>query len=446
MLSNFRALFGPKSKALFSRTGHKERRAERESRESSRDLSGRTHVDLTFDEDGQETVEASFVAISTKTGNAPSWKRRGRKTASDVDDSQTEDDETAELSVKNSSEPSFDVESSQVEYLRETKTDSSGGGLRRRLAGSSTRKVPDDTERPIGRDELRSLPERSSSIFWRQVPAESLFVRGHDYLQSKKKVPSGRELYECVRVDFFQSQYRLGAVSPHVDLPEANFGASTPATWHAPDVFVVTLSLPSSPSAGKNDGPCNTICMYFVMTKETRDILTRLNTGATDEHGTNSDHPRVAAVRLFDEWCRRAPTDPKFQARFKLIPKATNLDDLGLPHWIARWNGKPVLIKRSGTTGFLHQQHNCMEMEVSLHPFPWAAKQALQYFREHVIKHSLLSIGFVLEGRKQSELPETIIGACQLCYPDPEVAEPVNGFSDSAVNARSLFAGEWRQF
>ena len=92
--------------------------------------------------------------------------------------------------------------------------------------------------------------------------------------------------------------------------------------------------------------------MYFTMKQETRDILRRVT--AEDYDPFNEPTPddvqksKVNAVKLFNEYCRRAPTDPSFQSRFKVVANAQNLKEIGMPTWIAKYNGKPVLIKRAG--------------------------------------------------------------------------------------------------
>jgi hypothetical protein len=141
----------------------------------------------------------------------------------------------------------------------------------------------------------------------------------------------------------------------------------------------------------------------------------------------------VNAVRLFEEWCRRAPTDPKFMSRFKVVPNAHNLKEIGMPGWISKYNGKPFLIKRPGQTGFLfnHPELSCMEFDISLHPFPYLAKQAICYMKDSYFKKILVSFGFVIEGRADDELPECLIGLMQLCYPDPI----------HAIQADTFFAG-----
>jgi len=313
-------------------------------------------------------------------------------------------------------------------------------------------------------DEKESQRQQQRRIRWRTCTPELMPVRSSCYLTTKQKIPSPGELYRCVKVDFIESSHRLRNVSNRVELPDPDeylqkLPSTTNRTWHAPDVFVVTLSLPRDPNGlgmtPENDGPSHTICMYFVIKQETRDALARITSPLTSssKHAGDSDdtsesrRPHTAAIRLFDEWCRRAPDDPKFQGRFKFVPCIQNLDRLGLPSWISKWNNKPLLIKRTGKTGFLyrHEDASCLEMEISFHPFPWAAKHAIQYLRQNLLHKLLLTFGFVIEGREDSELPETLIGLSQLCFARSENAVLADKFFGSdVVKLRSIHSGVWR--
>jgi hypothetical protein len=168
------------------------------------------------------------------------------------------------------------------------------------------------------------------------------------------------------------------------------------------------------------------------MTQETRDILRRVTADDYDPSKENIDDIQkstVNAVRLLEEWVRRAPTDPSWFSRFKVVPNAHNLKEIGMPAWISKYNGKPFLIKRPGTTGFIfeHPELSCLEFDVSLHPFPYIAKQAICFMKESYFKKVLVSFGFVIEGKSDDQLPECVIGCMQLCYPDP--AHAISGAS-----------------
>ncbi len=127
-------------------------------------------------------------------------------------------------------------------------------------AGSTTVKLehPEDS------------PEIDGQIFgaWCAPPGESLAVRSHGYLTTKEKIPSPGELYDCSNVDIFESPHRYPDMSRRVELPSAVFEGEDPETktWHAPDVFIVSVALPTDPPSmrsSSNDGGGFTITMYF---------------------------------------------------------------------------------------------------------------------------------------------------------------------------------------
>ena len=248
---------------------------------------------------------------------------------------------------------------------------------------------------------------------WRTMPGDILAVRSHGYAASKAKVPSPGELYECVNMDVFESPSRYPDMAKRVELPKIVFDdEGVTKTWRCPDIFIVSIALPTdTPKIGRSssDGSGYTITMYYRMKQETRDILKRVTADDYDPSKERLDDPqtsKVNAVRLLEEWIRRAPTDEQFQARFKIVPNAHNLKEIGMPAWIAKYNGKPFLIKRAGVTGFLHvhPELSCVEFDVSLHPFPYLAKQGICFMKESYFKRVLVTFGFVIEGRADDEV------------------------------------------
>jgi len=275
-------------------------------------------------------------------------------------------------------------------------------------------------------DSADDAPTKNNHRFIGWKTADPVQVRSFGYLSHKKKMSSLGPLYDVVAVDFFECSSRIPDMSSRVILPSAEFESKTKKRWHAPDIFVVTLSLPTdTPSAfgrATNDGGCYTASMYYKMGEETRKILERITANDYDPASEkNAETSMVNAVKLFDEWCRRAPSDDKFFSRMKMIFRGDNFKEIGVPNWIRQYNGKPVLIKRPRETGFVynHPELNAMEFEITLHPFPYLAKQAICYLKEKYFKQLILTVGFVIEGRSDEELPECTIGAAQLCHPDP---------------------------
>jgi len=266
---------------------------------------------------------------------------------------------------------------------------------------------------------------------WLPISPATMEVRSHGYLSTKKKIPCPGELYECIAVDCFASNTRFIDIAARVKLPDVTFDdRDSPRTWQSPDIFIASLAIPTeAPRFGQSadDGPGITLVGYFKMKEETRAILRRITApgynSSSDESESHVDVQKrvVNGVRLWEQYCKQAPSDPSFQARFKLIPSA-NLEELGCPAYISKYNGKPVLIKRNQVTGFLtdYPSLNAMSFEISFHPFPYLFKQAMAYLKDY-FDNAIGTFGFVVEGRNDDELPEVMIGAMKVCYPGPSL-------------------------
>jgi hypothetical protein len=275
------------------------------------------------------------------------------------------------------------------------------------IAGTTTIKLKEIKDPPVN---------ALNQIFagWRSVSGESVQVRSHGYNSTKAKVPSPGELYELVNVDIFESPSRYPDMATRVILPERVYDdGGKPKTWRTPDTFVISIALPTDPPSAfaktSSDGSGYTITMYYKMHQDTRDILRRVTADGYDPSQEKPDDPqksKVNAARLMEEWVRRAPTDPKYQARFKVVTTAHNLDEIGMPSWISKYNGKPFLVKRAGVTGFLfnHPELSCMEFDVSLHAFPYLCKQAICFMKDSYFKKILVTFGFTIEGRTDDEV------------------------------------------
>ena len=266
---------------------------------------------------------------------------------------------------------------------------------------------------------------------WLPILSSTMDVRSHGYLSTKKKIPCPGELYECIAVDCFSSDTRFTDIAARVKLPDVTFDdGESPKTWQSPDIFIASLAIPTEAprfGQGTDDGSGITVVGYFKMKEETRTILRRITAPgynpSSDESESEIDVQKriVNGVRLWEQYCKEAPSDPSFQSRFKLIPSA-NLEELGCPAYISKYNGKPTLIKRNEVTGFFtnYQSLNAMSFEISFHPFPYLFKQAMAYLKDY-FDNATATFGFVIEGRNDDELPEVMIGAMKLCYPGPSL-------------------------
>jgi hypothetical protein len=308
----------------------------------------------------------------------------------------------------------------------------------RPTAGSSTIQFKHPHESHMNAD-------NEEMVAWIAANPSIIHLRGDDYLISKKKVPSSTSLYELVQLDAFDSDEHMTDVGQKFRFSPQDFGSS--GNWCAPDTLIISFALPTTaPKLGRSslDGQGYIVCGYFRIRSEVRkvlEIISNPNFDANERHRQihvlfpdAKKRSIVNGVKLWEKWCRTSATDPEMQKRLKFIPRGENLNELGVPSWICRYNGKPMLIKRPGETSFIfsHPDDRTLEIDVNLHPLPFMFKQAMAYLKEHYFARMLMTFGFVIEGREDDELPEVLLGnPIQLPFNNP----------DAVIKAEALFGG-----
>lgn len=343
------------------------------------------------------------------------------------------------------------------------------------LAGSTTIQLPQVPPPPAriakkGNKNEKQNDEKpeliSEKTNWVALPSSSVHVRGANYLDDKKKEPSLLTLYELVDVDVVDSQLPLFDISEKYDLSQISQKINRTThqvhkTWLAPNFLVISFLLPTTaPKIGTRTSQRGYIVTgYFRLRKETKDILqiitnsryseavkaNKLNLlSAGENSGSSSDKnyngyqkDRINAVKLWEKWCKTSPSDPEMQARLKFIFRGDNLRELGVPNWICKYNGKPMMIKRPGITNlvFSHPRDDRLEIDINMHPLPFVFKQAMSHLKEHYFRDTLMTFAFVIEGRSEDELPEVLLGnPLNLPYnPDEIVVKANNIFVDGGL-------------
>ena len=81
-----------------------------------------------------------------------------------------------------------------------------------------------------------------------------------------------------------------------------------------------------------------------------------------------------------------------------------------LPSFITSYNGKPVLINKSGK---LKRHEKYIETSINVFLFNYIAKKSLHSLKPKFPTFAL-NIGFTIEGRCDEELPEVLLGGCKL--------------------------------
>ncbi|GMH88427.1 hypothetical protein TrVE_jg6945 [Triparma verrucosa] len=229
---------------------------------------------------------------------------------------------------------------------------------------------------------------------------------GPNYKKTGLKKPSKTSLYDLYAVDFVRTEERIRE-SRDVFKPPEIPGITDVPTGHSyiPPMIITSCSMPvNEPSLfnSTDDGPSFNVVFYFVISESTRAALKDMDSAPP-------------AVRLLGEWCRRAENEPQFRGRFKCMCILDEIEKLGLPTPIPGYNGKPVLINKSGA---FFRRETYIEQTINVHLFAYIAKKALYSIQPRFPK-MCLNVGFTIEGKEDDELPECMLGVGKLLHLDP---------------------------
>lgn len=226
-------------------------------------------------------------------------------------------------------------------------------------------------------------------------------LRKIGYNKSKQKAPSSSPLYDVFAVDAFSLNKRIDNISSHFELPDtSDLSIQNPLV---PPIFIVQIQMPSKPPpmlSTVEDGPGWALVLYFKMTKDTCRQLQDMSTASS-------------GVKLFAKWCEKAPSDPAWKARFKVIASCLNMSEMGMPSIVTSYNAKPVLIRKTSSV-FKTPKY----IETCIHVFKFAnlAKQSIHMVTSRC--HSMyMECGFTIEGVDDKELPEVLIGCAAINRP-----------------------------
>lgn len=241
-----------------------------------------------------------------------------------------------------------------------------------------------------------------------------LHALSQNYKKTGKKERSGPALYKLAAVDLVRTgSTNLEKTFEHIS---PVLGESVPGT-NVPYSFVVTANLPQEEpklfsTPGK--GPSYVIIFHFVASSM---LLKQLN-------DLDSASP---AVKLFNNFCSEGLVNSNFMGRFKAMCIIDDIGKHGFPAIVNRFNGKPVLINKSGRLNAFYQNENgalamgvkegkdvnALNMLINVHLFAFVARKTLFSLYDK-FKDMALNIAFTIEGRADEELPEVVLGCAKL--------------------------------
>jgi len=210
------------------------------------------------------------------------------------------------------------------------------------IAGSTTCQIFNSTD---SNSIILSAPDRTS-ITWLASPSTSIDVRGPDYMTSRKKTPCCHSLYKLMAVDLFESSELIHPIAPRFQVQADTWfskcqvkGSSSPEQplWKSPDCFVVSIALPAS----TRDTRGYVLVGYYHMKEETRAVLEMISqpnyTPNRDDDAlvksNLSYRSLINGVKLWERWCKEAPSNTDMQSRFKFLARGDNLKEIGVMKW-----------------------------------------------------------------------------------------------------------------
>jgi len=268
------------------------------------------------------------------------------------------------------------------------------------------------------------LPPPEGGTCWSQGLGRGLRARGPQ--PGGGKVAMHGSLYECISMDFVRARCKIEDILERlVAVPDKGVttvsagdqGGGGTLRWSAgcplPRIICVNLMLPyeAGPKlfgehpASDHGASCVAI---FAVRPETLRLL----------QAPESAQP--PCVKLFKEFVAGPCGSPggrrDHPGLFKAIAQADNLESLGLPIFLHKFNGKPALISKSGYV-VKAPSGEWLELGADMRLFSPLARDALVRFRELVPKASL-HFGFLIQGVEAEELPEGLLGDVRVHYLD----------------------------
>lgn len=92
---------------------------------------------------------------------------------------------------------------------------------------------------------------------------------------------------------------------------------------------------------------------------------------------------------------------------------------MGVPSVIMSYNAKPVLIRRTGSVFRGTGSSRYLEIDIHVHKFANLAKKSIHALSSRC-SLMYMQIGFVIEGRTDEELPETLFACVGVNRPEED--------------------------
>lgn len=286
-------------------------------------------------------------------------------------------------------------------------------------------------------------PDGISRATWSPANASDLMVRqGPDYPSTGLKEASMPAMYRCTGCDTVKAGCMIKDPLPRLGpLPAGGQG------WHKglgiprAVIFNCQFPLEEGPKMfGEHpaDDAGTSVIVQFVATDEV--IRVAGLEAKAKESGRDgpsaADEPIIPAVRLLRDLFARGTVElpdgqkPGFHASgaMKCIGMVEDLEDVELPRLLkppcVRNNGKPVLLTNFGSMN-RDESGEWMCIDFDIRGMTWLTRSLLCKLR-HRFREVSVHAAFVIQGTKDDELPEVVLGSLRIHGMDVDRAAWIN--------------------
>ena len=249
----------------------------------------------------------------------------------------------------------------------------------------------------VSKGAMDTMPPMSASDGF----AEGWNLRAPGYRKTGLKIPSLDSMYSLAGVDIYKSDQPLEHIGRHLRIPSEIESNAT----GLPETILFNLHIPhcEAPSVWGQDagGPTINAILTFSLKKS---VIEDLKT---------KELPAASLLKDFYEKVPQGgatPAQQPFLGRFKFLVRA----ERGVPKVFSKYNGKPVLVTRSGKC---FRGDHYLEVNCNLRRWAYTARVAL-YSMWGALSQYKLHVGCCIEGRDDTEMPERILGCAQLSCVD----------------------------
>eukprot|EP00930_Biecheleria_cincta_P082813 TRINITY_DN72463_c0_g1_i1.p1 TRINITY_DN72463_c0_g1~~TRINITY_DN72463_c0_g1_i1.p1 ORF type:complete len:377 (+),score=53.97 TRINITY_DN72463_c0_g1_i1:96-1226(+) len=252
-------------------------------------------------------------------------------------------------------------------------------------------------------DSVQHKSVSSSSLFWSELDAAEFVVRSAGYAQHNRKEASAPALYDCVAVDVLRgkdgAETELTSLLHHRKMDgfdwwrEDDCGGWDDA-WGVPRVLVVNSLLPiHSPVGWSKKPPACSMVAFFRLSKTAREAL------KSGQH-----------IPQLGLWQRlvRSGVSTRDGTSFKAIGQLPAASLSQLPSFLQGYNGKPALITYTCKLIRHKSLQDVLEIDIDVSQWSFMVRQSLYSYQDVLAEHAF-HLGFLVEGRTETELPEQML-------------------------------------